>query len=77
MMSTSEAGRGLNMDEFSYMSKRLAERETMRGRWGELDAASTPWQLSASSYFTALAADSNRRAQHLLWPAQRLLILKT
>lgn len=27
-MSTSDAGRGLNMEEFSFMSKRLPEKET-------------------------------------------------
>lgn len=33
MTSTSDAGRGLNMEEFSDMSKRLSERETIKRSW--------------------------------------------
>lgn len=68
MMSTSDAGKGLNMEEFSFRSKRLPEKETERGVGVSLMCQQSLAALSVL-IFTALAQVNDQPAQHLLWPA--------
>lgn len=42
MLSKSVIGRGLNMEEFSYMSKRVPEKETAARSYGEFDVPAYP-----------------------------------
>lgn len=64
MISKSDVGKGLNMEEFSFMSKRLPEKET-----GERSYLMCQQSLAVLYVliFTALAQVNDQPAQHLLW----------
>lgn len=73
MMSNSDAGKELNTDELSFRSKRLPEKETVRGLGVSLMCQQSLAALSVL-IFTALAQVNNQPAQHLLWPALWLFV---
>lgn len=70
MMSTSDVGMGLNMEEFSFMSKRVPKKRNRREELGLVWCVS----LAALSVliFTALALVNDQAAKHLLWTALEL-----
>lgn len=73
MMSNSDAGKELNTDELSFRSKRLPEKETVKGLGVSLMCQQSLAALSVL-IFIALAQVNNQPAQHLLWPAFWLFV---
>lgn len=53
MMSTSDAGKGLNMEEFSFMSKRLPEKETGERGWGWIDVPAVPGSSLCPHFYSS------------------------